>query len=96
MADRGAVCWESRLSGSERGWGTTLAKDEILWHHRETRWQTEKTNLILRLGESPVYSKPHVLCHVILNVLLTPCASLLLIKPVKMCPEMLDGLVCKR
>lgn len=57
MADRGAVCWEIRLSGSERGWGTTLAMDKILWHRRETRRQTEKTNLILRLGEYPVYSK---------------------------------------
>ena len=25
MADRGAVCWESRLYGSERGWSATLA-----------------------------------------------------------------------
>ena len=24
MAGRGAVCWESRLSGSERGWSATL------------------------------------------------------------------------
>ena len=48
--------WESRLSGSERGWGTTHAMDAILWHRRETRRQTEKTNFILRLGESPVYS----------------------------------------
>ncbi len=30
--------------------------DEILWHRRETRRQTEKTNLILQPGESPAYS----------------------------------------
>jgi len=24
MADRGAVCWESHLYGSERGWSATL------------------------------------------------------------------------
>jgi hypothetical protein len=48
--------WESRLSGSERGWGTTQAMGEILWHRRATRRQTEKTNLTLPLGESLVYS----------------------------------------
>ena len=26
MADRGAVCWESRLYGSERGWSATLVR----------------------------------------------------------------------
>jgi hypothetical protein len=31
--------------------------DEILWHRRESRRQTEKTNLILESWESPVYSK---------------------------------------
>ncbi len=30
--------------------------DEILWHRRETRRQTEKTNLILQPGKSPAYS----------------------------------------
>ncbi len=30
--------------------------DEILWHRRETRRQTENTKLILQPGESPVYS----------------------------------------
>jgi len=29
---------------------------EILWHHRETRWQTENTNVGLQRRESPVYS----------------------------------------
>ena len=29
---------KSRLSGSERGWGTTLVRDKIGWHRRETRW----------------------------------------------------------
>ena len=50
--------WESRLSGSERGWATTRARGEIVWHRRETRRQTEKTNLTLQLGERPIYSKP--------------------------------------
>ena len=49
--------WESRLSGSVRGGGTTQAKGEILWHRRETRRQTAKTNFILRPGEFPAYSK---------------------------------------
>jgi hypothetical protein len=56
MADRGAGCWESRLSGSERGWATTQTMGEILWHRRETRRQTEKTNLTLQSGEFPAYS----------------------------------------
>ena len=34
MAKRGAGCWESRLSGSERDWGATWTMGEILWH----RW----------------------------------------------------------
>jgi hypothetical protein len=49
--------WESRLSGSVRGGVTTQAKGEILWHRRETRRQTAKTNFILRPGEFPAYSK---------------------------------------
>jgi hypothetical protein len=56
MADRGAGCWESRLSGSERGWSATLDMDDILWHRQETRRQTENTNFILCLGKSPAYS----------------------------------------
>ncbi len=56
MTDRGAGCWESRLSGSERGWSATLDMDEILWHRRETRRKTENTNIILCRGESPAYS----------------------------------------
>jgi hypothetical protein len=31
-------------------------RDDIMWHRRETRRQTEKTNLILQPGESPTYS----------------------------------------
>ena len=50
--------WEIRLSGSERGWVTTRAMGEILWHRRETRRQTEKTNVALQPGEFPAYSKP--------------------------------------
>jgi hypothetical protein len=30
---------------------------EILWHRRETRRKTEKTNVALRFGECPIYSK---------------------------------------
>jgi hypothetical protein len=50
--------WEIRLSGSERGWVTTRAMGEILWHRRETRRQTEKTNVALQPGEFRAYSKP--------------------------------------
>jgi len=56
MTNRGAGCWEIRLSGSKRGWSATLDMDEILWHRRETRRQTENTNIILCRGESPAYS----------------------------------------
>ena len=56
MTNRGAGCWEIRLSGSKRGWSATLDMDEILWHRWETRRQTENTNFILCLGESPAYS----------------------------------------
>jgi len=45
-----------RLSGSERGRGTTEGMAEILWHRRETRRQTEKTNVSLRPWEAAVYS----------------------------------------
>ena len=31
--------------------------DGILWHRRESRRKTEKTNTVLQLRESPVYSK---------------------------------------
>ena len=31
--------------------------DEILWHRRESRRQTEKTNIVLQLRETPAYSK---------------------------------------
>ncbi len=44
------------LVRSERGWRATLDMDEILWHRRETRRQTENTNVILCRGESPAYS----------------------------------------
>ncbi len=56
MTNRGAGCWEIRLSGSKRGWSATLDMDEISWHRWETRRQTENTNFILCLGESPAYS----------------------------------------
>ena len=31
--------------------------DEIMWHRRESRRQTENTNVILQSRESPVYSQ---------------------------------------
>ena len=31
--------------------------DEILWHRRESRRQTENTNIVLTLWEPPAYSK---------------------------------------
>ena len=46
-----------RLSGSVRGWVTTWIMGEILWHRRETRRQTEKTNFALTSGEFSAYSK---------------------------------------
>ena len=48
---------ERCLSGSERDWGATRTMGKISWHRRETRRQTEKTNITLNSGESPVYSK---------------------------------------
>ena len=42
--------------------------DEILWHRRESRRQTEKTNLILESWESPVYSKNLGLKYFVLPV----------------------------
>jgi len=50
--------WESRLSGSERGRVATRTTGEIVWHRRETRRKTEKTNVALPFGECPAYSKP--------------------------------------
>ena len=45
--------WESRLSGSVRGRSATASMDEILWHRRKSRRQTEKTNIVLQLrGDS--------------------------------------------
>ena len=49
--------WESCLSGSVRDWVTTQITGVILWHRRETRRQTENTNITLKPGESPIYSK---------------------------------------
>ena len=31
--------------------------DEIMWHRRESRRQTENTNVVLESREPPVYSK---------------------------------------
>jgi hypothetical protein len=31
--------------------------EEILWHRRESRRQTEKTNIFLQPREAPAYSK---------------------------------------
>ncbi len=39
-----------------RGAADNLSMVEILWHRRETRRQTENTNIDLQLGEDAVYS----------------------------------------
>jgi hypothetical protein len=39
-----------------RGAGANGYRVEIVWHRRETRRQTEKTNLNLSYREKPVYS----------------------------------------
>ena len=49
--------WESRVSGSERGRRFNCDMVEILWHRRESRRQTEKTNFDLQSREAPAYSK---------------------------------------
>jgi len=61
MTERGAGCWESRLSGSARGRVATRTTGEIMWHRRETKRPTENTNIALPSGECPVYSKPRIL-----------------------------------
>ncbi len=58
MTERGAGCWEIRLSGSERGRVATWTMGVILWHRRATRRTTEKTNFALTSEECPIYSKP--------------------------------------
>ena len=49
--------WESRLSGSVRGRRTTAGMEKIMWHRRESRRRTEKTNIFLQPWEAPAYSK---------------------------------------
>ena len=49
--------WESRVSGSERGRRFNCDMVAILWHRRESRRQTEKTNFDLQSREAPAYSK---------------------------------------
>jgi hypothetical protein len=41
--------WE----GQESNWGM----EKILWHRRESRRKTEKTNIFLQPREAPAYSK---------------------------------------
>jgi hypothetical protein len=53
MIERGAGCWEIRLSGSVRGRVATRAMGEILWHRRETRRETENTNFALQPRGAP-------------------------------------------
>jgi len=50
--------WESRLSGSKRGWPTTRTMGEVMWHRWETRRPTENANFAIPFGECPAYSKP--------------------------------------
>ena len=49
--------WESCLSGSVRGMSATEGMEKILWHRRESRRITEKTNIFLQPREAPAYSK---------------------------------------
>jgi hypothetical protein len=49
--------WKSRLSGSVRGRRATEGMEKILWHRRESRRKTEKTNIFLQPREAPAYSK---------------------------------------
>ena len=49
--------WESCLSGSMRGRRATEGMEKILWHRRESRRKTEKTNIFLQPREAPAYSK---------------------------------------
>jgi hypothetical protein len=56
MIEEEPYVWEIQLSGSVRGRGTTEGMAEIWWHRRETRRQTEKTNVSLKPQETPVYS----------------------------------------
>jgi len=46
------------MSGSARGRVATRTTGAIMWHRRETRRQTEKTNIALPSGKCPVYSEP--------------------------------------
>ena len=38
------------------GLGNNQSMAQRLWHHRETTWQTENTNIGLQQRKSPVYS----------------------------------------
>jgi hypothetical protein len=49
--------WESCLSGSVRGRRANEGMEKILWHRRESRRKTEKTNIFLQPREAPAYSK---------------------------------------
>jgi hypothetical protein len=62
MIERGAGCWEIRLSGSVRGRVATRAMGEILWHRRETRRQTENTNFALQPRGAPDLLESLLLC----------------------------------
>ena len=46
MASRGAGCMGKPLVRFCEGPGGNCGMDEILWHRRESRRQTEKTNLV--------------------------------------------------
>jgi hypothetical protein len=47
--------------GQENNWGM----EEILWHRRESRRQTEKTNFFLQPREAPAYSKKMARCSIL-------------------------------
>jgi len=44
MTERGAGCWEIRLSGSVRDRVTTRAMGEMLWHRRGSGQQGRETS----------------------------------------------------
>jgi hypothetical protein len=62
--------WESRLSGSERGRVATWTTGEIMWHRRETRRQTENTNVALPFGSARPTQNPAMR---VTSFLLCPC-----------------------
>ena len=57
MNTRRAGCMGNPLVRFCEGQEYNCDMDEILWHRRESRRKTEKTNFILQSREAPAYSK---------------------------------------